>query len=46
MQGYEELYFTLFQAVTEAIELLKEAQQRTEDMYIHMEEDAESASQS
>ncbi len=31
---YKEMYLTLFNAITKAIEVLKEAQQKVEEMYI------------
>ncbi|WP_099204882.1 hypothetical protein [Scatolibacter rhodanostii] len=34
MSPYQEMYQELFQEVTQAIEILKSAQQKTEDIYI------------
>ncbi len=34
MKPYKEMYYRLFNATTKAIEVLQEAQQETEEMYI------------
>lgn len=38
MPDYQTMYFTLFNAITDAVHLLQEAQQKTEEIY--MEEQA------
>jgi hypothetical protein len=40
MPDYQELYFSLFNAVTDAIELLQKAQLAMEEHYINISEDA------
>ena len=35
MENYKEMYLTLFNAITDEIERLKEIQQMVEDMYIN-----------
>ena len=35
MENYKEMYLTLFNAITDEIERLKEIQQKVEDMYIN-----------
>lgn len=42
MADYKAMYLALFNAVTDIIEKLHEAQAATEDMYIESEDDAES----
>jgi len=37
MANYKQMYIKLFQSQTKAIQLLQEAQQVTEDMYIESE---------
>ena len=37
MENYKEMYLTLFNAITDEIERLKELQQRVEEMYINQE---------
>lgn len=37
MPDYQEMYQTLFRAATQAITVLQQAQQQTEDMYISAE---------
>ena len=39
MQQYEEMYYKLFNAVTDAIEAFKTAQKEVEDMYIKNKEE-------
>ena len=39
MPQYEEMYYKLFNAVTDAIEALKTAQKEAEDMYIKNKEE-------
>ncbi len=39
MPQYEEMYYKLFNAVTDAIEALKTAQKEVEDMYIKNKEE-------
>lgn len=34
MEDYKKMYFELFNAISDAIELLQKAQQKTEEMYI------------
>lgn len=34
MEDYKEMYYELFNAISDAIELLQKAQQKTEEMYI------------
>ena len=42
MPDYKKMYFTLFNELTDAIEKLKEAQKRCEELYISCEhEEAE-----
>ncbi len=38
MENYKEMYRELFIAVTKAIRILQEAQQKCEEMYISVEE--------
>lgn len=38
MENYKEMYLTLFNAITDEIERLKEIQQKVEEMYINSEE--------
>lgn len=38
MADYPEMYKTLFQAMTQAIDILQEAQRKTEEMYISAEQ--------
>jgi hypothetical protein len=38
MADYKDLYLTLFQGVTAAINVLQEAQQQTEDIFIETED--------
>lgn len=38
MADYQEMYLTLFNAITDAIHVLQQAQQTTEEMYITAEE--------
>ncbi len=37
MENYKEMYLTLFNAITDEIERLKELQQKVEEMYINQE---------
>ena len=37
MADYQAMYKTLFQAVTQAVDILNKAQQETEEMYISAE---------
>ena len=37
MEKYKEMYLTLFNAITDEIERLKELQQKVEEMYINQE---------
>ena len=39
MPDYKAMYLSLFNAVTDAIEILCEAQKKTEEMYISSSED-------
>ena len=39
MADYKRMYLTLFRTQTKAIELLQEAQQTTEDIYVETEPD-------
>jgi hypothetical protein len=39
MKEYKEMYLHLFNEVTTAIEILKEAQKKCEEMFINAEED-------
>ena len=34
MPDYEKMYYTLFNAITDAVNILSEAQQKTEEIYI------------
>lgn len=38
MADYQKMYSTLFNAITDAIHVLQQAQQTTEEMYITVEE--------
>ncbi len=38
-ENYKEMYLKLFNAVSDAIETLKEAQNQAEEMYINAEDD-------
>lgn len=38
MPDYKKMYATLFNQVTDVIELLKDAQQKAEEMYIHSDD--------
>ena len=38
MADYKEMYLKLFRATTEAIELLRQVQQETEELYISSED--------
>ena len=38
MENYKEMYLTLFNAITDEIERLKEIQQQVEEMYINCED--------
>ena len=38
MENYKEMYLTLFNAITDEIERLKEIQRKVEEMYINSEE--------
>ena len=38
-ENYKEMYLRLFNAVSDAIETLKEAQDQAEEMYINAEDD-------
>lgn len=38
MPDYKKMYTTLFNEVTDAIERLQEAQQKTEELYLNAEE--------
>ena len=42
MPDYKEMYLTLFRAMTKSIDILQEAQQKTEEMYISGETETES----
>ena len=37
MENYKEMYLTLFNAITDEIERLKELQQKVEELYINAE---------
>ena len=37
MKNYKKMYFILFNAITEAIKILQEAQQKTEEIYMNKE---------
>ncbi len=37
MENYKEMYLTLFNAITDEIERLKEIQRKVEEMYINAE---------
>lgn len=37
MEDYKEMYLTLFNAITDEIERLKELQQKVEEIYINQE---------
>ena len=39
MPDYEKMYFTLFNAITDAVNILSEAQQKTEEIYITSSEE-------
>ena len=39
MPNYKEMYLTLFNAVTDALELLEQAQQKSEEIYIETDTD-------
>lgn len=39
MENYKEMYFQLFNKITEVIEELKEAQAKAEEMYINAQDD-------
>ena len=39
LPNYKEMYLTLFNAVTDALELLKQAQQKSEEIYIETDTD-------
>jgi len=39
MEDYKKEYFTLFNAVSDAIALLQEAQQKAEELYLARDED-------
>ena len=39
MPDYKSMYFELFNSVTDAMEILSEAQKRAEEAYIDAEED-------
>ena len=39
MPDYKKMYLELFNSITNAIEILKEAQIKSEDMYINSEEE-------
>jgi len=41
MSEKEELYFTLFNKITDIIEELKEVQRQTEEMYINIKNEEE-----
>ena len=41
MPDYKKMYLTLFNSVTDAIEILKKAQQKTEEIYIETYEPPE-----
>lgn len=38
MTDYKRMYYTLFQAYTKAIEILQQAQQEAEEIYINAEQ--------
>ena len=38
MADYQEMYLTLFRAMTKSIEILQLAQQKTEELYLSAEE--------
>lgn len=38
MPDYKTMYFTLFNAITDAVKILCEAQEKTEDIYINSSE--------
>ncbi|AVQ95197.1 hypothetical protein DRA42_02440 [Ethanoligenens harbinense] len=40
MPDYKEMYFSLFNSITDAIELLKYAQMKSEELYIKSADDA------
>ena len=41
MPDYKSMYFKLFNSITDAMEILSEAQKRAEEAYISAEEDEE-----
>lgn len=41
MADYKSMYYKLFNAFTDAIEILQKAQQETEDIYIDTSDDEE-----
>ncbi len=41
MPDYKTMYFKLFSAVTDAVEILAKAQRETEEIYINSSEDEE-----
>ena len=38
MENYKEMYLILFNAITDAVKILTEAQKKVEQMYINQEE--------
>ena len=38
MENYKEMYYRLFNKITDAIEILKQAQIETEEMFINADE--------
>ena len=38
MEHYKEMYLTLFRAATKALEILKQAQQEAEEIFLNTEE--------
>ena len=41
MRDYKEMYYKLFNSITDALEILKEAQIETEEMFINSDEEDE-----
>lgn len=39
MDNYKEMYLILFNAITDAIKILEEAQKKTEEIYINTQKD-------